>query len=253
MSRLGARIRAPARLPTRSQVSQPTAKRSRQADSRPPPAAVRRSRPAISRPRLLKPTRPRRQARAGATRFSVRASAAAANNGKAPMRPAIEYVRHHAIAILALICSLLALAGASYASFGLPAGSVGARQLRDNSITPAKFNHKLINGAVRAWAIVAANGHVIAGGGNPKVRRTPAFPAQYVVLLGSQFAARVCVRREHQWQPFPGDRGAADEPNCRLRRGVERVQGNGSSQQRRRSFRRSTRRAGGDRLGSTWR
>ncbi len=100
------------------------------------------------------------------------------------MRPAIEYVRHHAIAILALICSLLALAGASYASFGLPAGSVGARQLRDNSITPAKFNHKLINGAVRAWAIVAANGHVIAGGGNPIVRRTPALPAQYDVLWG---------------------------------------------------------------------
>ncbi len=117
-------------------------------------------------------------------RFSVPANVAAANNGKAYMRPAIEYVRHHAIAILALICSLLALAGASYASFGLPAGSVGARQLRDNSITPAKFNHKLINGAVRAWAIVAANGNVIAGGGKPIVRRTPALPGQYFVLWG---------------------------------------------------------------------
>ena len=60
----------------------------------------------------------------------------------------LSYIGHHAIAILALVCSLLALAGASYAAFAVPAGSVGARQLRNNSITPDKFNHKLINGAV---------------------------------------------------------------------------------------------------------
>ena len=100
------------------------------------------------------------------------------------MRPALDYVRHHVIAILALLCSLLALAGASYASFGLPAASVGARQLRDNSITPAKFNRGVINGAVRAWAIVGASGRVIAGGGKPIVRRTTALPGQYFVLWG---------------------------------------------------------------------
>jgi hypothetical protein len=100
------------------------------------------------------------------------------------MGPALDYVRRHAIAILALICSMLALAGASYASFGLPAGSVGTRQLRDNSITPAKFNQRVINGAVRAWAIVGSTGHVIAGGGRPIVRRASALPAQYVVLWG---------------------------------------------------------------------
>ena len=43
------------------------------------------------------------------------------------MRTALDYLRRHAIAILALICSLLALAGASYATLRLPAGSVGAR------------------------------------------------------------------------------------------------------------------------------
>ena len=166
-----------------------------QADSRPRPAAVTRSRSVTPRPRLPKPIPHRRQDRAGATRFSVPASATAANNGKAFMRPAIEYVRRNAIAILALICSLLALAGASYASFGLPAGSVGARQLRDNSITPAKFNHKLINGAVRAWAIVAANGRVIAGGAEARVRRDPALPGQYVVLGGSICRTRARASR----------------------------------------------------------
>jgi hypothetical protein len=96
----------------------------------------------------------------------------------------LSYIAHHAIAILALVCSLLALAGASYAALSIPAGSVGARQLRDNSITPAKFNHRLINGAVRAWAIVGASGNLIAGGGGPVIRRDPAFPANYVVLWG---------------------------------------------------------------------
>ena len=100
------------------------------------------------------------------------------------MRTALDYLRRHAIALVALICSLLALAGASYATLRLPAGSVGARQLRNNSITPDKFNHKLINGAVRAWAIVAANGHLIAGGGGPVIRRNPTFPANYFVLWG---------------------------------------------------------------------
>ena len=100
------------------------------------------------------------------------------------MLKTLNYVRHHAIAILALICSLLALAGASYAALSVPAGSVGSRQLRDNSITPEKFNHKLINGVVRAWAIVSASGRLIAGGGNPKVGRTNPSLGQFVVLWG---------------------------------------------------------------------
>ena len=100
------------------------------------------------------------------------------------MRPALDYVRHHVIAILALICSLLALAGASYASFGLPAASVGARQLRDNSITPAKFNRGVINGAVRGWAIVSPSGRVIAGGGKPRAFHEAALPGNYGITWG---------------------------------------------------------------------
>ena len=101
------------------------------------------------------------------------------------MRTALDYLRRHAIAVLALICSLLALAGASYATLRLPAGSVGARQLRDNSITPDKFNHKVINGAVRAWAIVSATGRLIAGGGGPVIRRNPTLPASTWFFGGS--------------------------------------------------------------------
>ena len=100
------------------------------------------------------------------------------------MRSALNYVGRHAIAILALTCSLLALAGASYAALNIPAGSVGARELKNDSIDFTKFNHKLINGAVRAWAIVGASGRLIAGGGKPSVGRDPALPAQYVILWG---------------------------------------------------------------------
>ena len=100
------------------------------------------------------------------------------------MRKILDYVTHHAIAILALVCSLLALAGASYAALSIPAGSVGARELKNDSIALTKFNHKLINGAVRTWAIVGADGHLIAGGGKPRVLHTPTFPAHYQITWG---------------------------------------------------------------------
>ena len=35
----------------------------------------------------------------------------------------LNYISHHAIAILALVCSLLALAGASYAAIAIPSWS----------------------------------------------------------------------------------------------------------------------------------
>ena len=100
------------------------------------------------------------------------------------MLKTLNYIGHHAIAIIALICSLLALAGASYAALSVPAGSVGTRQLRDNSITPAKLNHRLIGGVVRAWASVAANGRVIAGAGKPRVYYNPGLPGNYPITWG---------------------------------------------------------------------
>jgi hypothetical protein len=78
----------------------------------------------------------------------------------------LRYLRQNIIAVIALF---VALGGTSYAAFSLPAGSVGARQLKNHSITPVKFDPRFINGSVRAWARVAANGHLIAGRGKPKV------------------------------------------------------------------------------------
>lgn len=65
----------------------------------------------------------------------------------------LDYLRRNAIALTALGCALLALAGGTYAAVSLPRGSVGPQQL----------NHKLIGGYVRAWASVNPNGAALLG------------------------------------------------------------------------------------------
>ena len=69
----------------------------------------------------------------------------------------LNYVSHHVIAILALVCSLLALAGASYAAITLPKNSVGNAQIKKGAVAPPKFS-KQIGGYVRMYAVVNANG-----------------------------------------------------------------------------------------------
>jgi hypothetical protein len=68
----------------------------------------------------------------------------------------LNYISHHAIAILALVCSLLALAGASYAATQLPKNSVGNPQIKQRSVSPPKFSTQ-IGGYVRMYAMVTAN------------------------------------------------------------------------------------------------
>ena len=82
------------------------------------------------------------------------------------MLKTLTFIRHNAIALLALF---VALGGTSYAAFSLPAGSVGARQLRDHSITPIKFDRTAIGGFVRYWARIDAAGKVIASRPRAKV------------------------------------------------------------------------------------
>jgi hypothetical protein len=68
----------------------------------------------------------------------------------------LSYISHHAIAILALVCSLLALAGASYAAIAIPKNSVGNAQIKQGAVAPPKFS-KEIGGYVRMYAVVNAN------------------------------------------------------------------------------------------------
>ena len=89
-------------------------------------------------------------------------------------RRIVEYLRQHALGAAAFVCSILALAGSSYAAF-----TINGSQIQNHTINPGKLNPKFINGNVRAWAIVAPNARVIAGAGGPKVSAQLGDPGGY--------------------------------------------------------------------------
>jgi len=80
----------------------------------------------------------------------------------------LSYISHHAIAILALVCSMLALAGASYAATQLPKNSVGNSQIKQGAVTPPKFS-KQIGGYVRLYAKLTPTGKIIYASPGAKV------------------------------------------------------------------------------------
>lgn len=89
----------------------------------------------------------------------------------------IAHLRSNLVGWIALF---VALGGTGYAAISIPRNSVGAAQIRNRSITPAKFNPKSIGGSVRAWAIVRANGSVLASSKRP-VAFASVFPGSYVI------------------------------------------------------------------------
>jgi hypothetical protein len=91
----------------------------------------------------------------------------------------LRYLADHAIAVTALVFSLLALAGGSYAAF-----SINGSEIQNHSINPSKFNPRLINGTPRAWAIVRPNGKVIAAAGRPRVAQDAGLPSDYIIRWG---------------------------------------------------------------------
>jgi hypothetical protein len=72
-----------------------------------------------------------------------------------------NHVRSNVVAYLALF---IALGGTGYAATQLPAGSVGARQIKNGVIQPVKLDPSYIDGNVRIWGSVSASGQVLAGG-----------------------------------------------------------------------------------------
>ncbi len=78
------------------------------------------------------------------------------------MTKILAYARSNIVAIIAILALFISLGGTSYAAFSLPAGSVGARQLRDHSIGPVKLDRRFTGAVVRNWALVDGHGHVLA-------------------------------------------------------------------------------------------
>lgn len=94
------------------------------------------------------------------------------------MNRVIRHLRGNLIAYLALF---VALGGTSYAAASLPAGSVGNRQIRNQSIDPDKFNSRFIHGSVRLWASVNASGRVVGGGRGVKVVPQGSIAGDYLI------------------------------------------------------------------------
>ena len=78
------------------------------------------------------------------------------------MTKILVYARANIVAVIAILALFISLGGTSYAAFSLPAGSVGARQLRNRSIDPVKLDRRFTGAVVRYWAVVDGNGHVLA-------------------------------------------------------------------------------------------
>ena len=124
----------------------------------------------------------------------------------------VNHIRHNLIAYMALF---VALGGTSYAVSALPPNSVGGQQLKNGAIDPVKFDPSSINGSVAAWAIVGANGRVIAGAGKPRTVRTP-IVANYQIDWGVKFkstcATAATVDSGHSAPteriPIPGTNGS---------------------------------------------
>jgi hypothetical protein len=89
----------------------------------------------------------------------------------------IAHLRSNLVGWIALF---VALGGTGYAAIGIPRNSVGSAQIRNHSISPVKFNPSSIGGSVRAWAIVRADGTVLAGSDRP-VAFASLIPGSYVI------------------------------------------------------------------------
>jgi len=90
----------------------------------------------------------------------------------------LGHVRSNAVAYVALF---IALGGTGYAAANLPAGSVGAAQIRNHVIQPVKLDPRYIGGSVRLWASVSASGKVVAGGRGVTVVPQGSVPGDYLV------------------------------------------------------------------------
>jgi hypothetical protein len=100
----------------------------------------------------------------------------------------VDHARRNVIAYIALAMSCLALAGGAYAAWTLPANSVGARQIRNHSVTFVKLDPHSVGGAVRHWAQVNADGTIASA--SSRARDTGVAPdGDYVVNWGDTLPA----------------------------------------------------------------
>ena len=132
------------------------------------------------------------------------------------MLKTLTFIRHNAIALLALF---VALGGTSYAALNLPAGSVGTRELHNGavtnkklanaSVTPAKFDGRAIGGSVRHWAHVSQLGQILGGGKGARASGGPIFQVSWGDRFSSRCAALVTPAGNAGASPIADTTGVA--------------------------------------------
>ncbi len=105
-----------------------------------------------------------------------------------------KFLRHLQANLVAYLALFVALGGTGYAALRLPAGSVGARQLKNHSIGPVKFDRGSIAGYVRDWITIDSQGRIL--GSRPRARLIvwrPSGPAVGGLIQWSQPLLPNCV------------------------------------------------------------
>jgi hypothetical protein len=103
----------------------------------------------------------------------------------------VDHARSNMIAYVALVFSILALAGGAYAAWTVPPHSVGALQLRNRSVGQIKLDPRTIGGSVRHWAQVAAEGNIASSSSRARDNGIPR-DGDYVITWSDTFSNR-CV------------------------------------------------------------
>ena len=109
-------------------------------------------------------------------------------------RRLLHHASRHSIAYLALVCSMLALAGASYA-----ATKIGTNQLRNGAVTEPKIKNKTIDPVkwdptyvtafVRRLANISATGQYLSGSPSGASKTEGTTPGTYELTWGDAFAS----------------------------------------------------------------
>jgi len=128
----------------------------------------------------------------------------------------LAFIRHNAIALLALF---VALGGTSYAALNLPAGSVGTRELRNaavtnkklanGSVTPVKLDGRSIGGSVRHWAHVSQSAQILGGSKGARASGGPIFSVSWGDRFSSRCAALITPAGNAGVSPIADTTGVA--------------------------------------------
>ena len=124
----------------------------------------------------------------------------------------LAHARRNAVAYVALF---VALGGTSYAAFSLPAGSVGARELKNGAISAAKMDSSSVAASVRAWASLSWAGRWLVQASSSDIHITTDATGETVTWRHTRFARNCMASATPQRNFGPGGPGGREHGRLR--------------------------------------